>query len=875
MTVWLCLGLPSFSQTLTATLPNGRVITPEGTWIPTAPYPFAIAVRPDGNQLLVPSVGFPFALNVIEHPGSPMQTTRRMPARKPNDPEIQVHTGVVYSPDSQWAYVATGDTGAVDVYSASTWQRAARISLNGNSGPQRYGESYAAAMAIDGSGQRLYVIDQGNWRIVVLDVLNRRILTSYPTGVDPIALALSPDGARLYVANAGLFEYRLLPKVNREDVPDTGLRFAPFGYPSGAARKGIRVQGRKVPGLGSENSGRGSSLWTYQLEAGPMGSLPKKRKHQGQGLPTILRLGPKIEESLNGVVGGAAPSAVVADGSHVFVALAHQDSVAVVSTDGKQMVGEIPLRVFPFAEYHDTAGRPLRGVMPSGLSLGPGRLYVTEAGLNALAVVDTKTNTVVQQRPVGWNPSAVALAADGRSLYVVNTKGKGTGPNAGKGFDSEASGSYIGDLAFGSVSVLPTDGPDATQQVVRDNEAGLTAGGSLPRLQHVFLIVRENRTYDEVLGDLKGGNGVPSLARYGLQGWTEEKPELRGLQVTPNLHALAGQFATSDNFYADSDVSCDGHRWIFGMAPTPWMNMAWTSNYGGRRTTSAYSTAPGRRAMFGGSDSPMPEDEPQFGSLWEHVAGAKLPILNYGEGLEIEGSDERDGALPEGQRNLLNAPLPKPVFESSDRQFPTFNLGIPDQLRFEEFRRDFSKRLAQKKVPALVVIRLPNDHIAEVRPGDGYPYRASFVADNDLALGKIVQFLSQSNIWQDSAVFVTEDDAQGGRDHVDAHRTLLLVASPWAKPGYISHRHASFVAIQKTIYGLLGLGPLNLEDALAPDLSDMFRSTPRTELYAARPSDLRVFDPARARIAKPKTKAERAALLECDNPRTMMRQFDR
>ena len=869
------LGLASacLPQIITATLPNGRQITPEGLWIATAPYPFALAVRPDGGQLLLPSIGFPFALNVIDHPGTPTQSVRRLPLRKPDDPDIQVHAGVVYSPDSQWAYVATGDTGAVDIYSASTWQRSARIPLNGSSGTQRYEDSFAAALAIDATGQRLYVLDQGNWRVVVVDLPSRQILLSYPTGVDPIALALSPDGNRLYIVNAGLFEYQLLPKIDREDVPATGLRFAPFGYPSAAARNGVRVQGRKVPGLGKENSGRGSSLWTYQLAPAQTGPLQKNRKKSFDA-PVVLRLGTKIVESPHGVVGGASPSAVVADRDQVFVTLAHQDSVALISPDGRRLQAEIPLQPFPLAKYHDAQGQPLRGIMPSGLALGPGRLYVTEAGINALAVIDTKTAKVVQQRPVGWNPSAVALSVDGKSLYVVNTKGKGTGPNAGSRFNSEASGSYIGELAFGSVSVLPVDGQDASTQVLRNNEAALTTAGRLPHVKHVFLIIRENRTFDEVFGDLKGAQGDPSLARYGLAGWTEEKPELKDLQVTPNAHALAEQFASSDNFYADSDVSCDGHRWLFGMATTPWMNMAWTSNYGGRRQNNAYSSAPGRRAMFGGSDSPMPEDEPQFGSLWEHIAAAKLPILNYGEGLEIEGSDERDGALPEGQRNLLNAPLPKPVFESSDRQFPTFNLGIPDQLRFAEFQHDFSKRLQGSRLPALIVIRLPNDHTTEIRPADGYPYRASYISDNDLALGKIVQFLSQSKIWQDSAVFVTEDDAQGGRDHIDAHRTLLLVASPWVKPGYLSHRHASFVSIQKTIYALLGLGPLNLEDALAPDLSDMFASAPKPKLFAARPSDLRVFDPARARTAKPKTQAERAALLECDNPRTIGQQFE-
>ena len=182
-------------------------------------------------------------------------------------------------------------------------------------------------------------------------------------------------------------------------------------------------------------------------------------------------------------------------------------------------------------------------------------------------------------------------------------------------------------------------------------------------------------------------------------------------------------------------------------------------------------------------------------------------ILNYGEGLEIEGDDEIAGAEPEGQRLFLNAPLLEPVFENTDRRFPTFNLGIPDQVRVEEFERDFKKRLAANTVPALIVIRLPNDHTTKPRPFDGYPFRASYVADNDLALGRIIEFLSKSAIWKDSAVFVTEDDAQSGVDHVDAHRSILLIASPWVKPGTVSHGHADMGSITRTIDELLALGP--------------------------------------------------------------------
>lgn len=271
----------------------------------------------------------------------------------------------------------------------------------------------------------------------------------------------------------------------------------------------------------------------------------------------------------------------------------------------------------------------------------------------------------------------------------------------------------------------------------------------------------------------------------------------------------------------------------------------------------------------------MPEDEPEFGTLWEHIADAGLTLRNYGESLEIEGGEEVDGSAPSGQRVVLNSPVPNPVFASSDRNFPTFNLGIPDQYRFEEFSKDIAPMLANDTVPALVVIRLPGDHTAGARPGDGYPDRASYVADNDLALGRIVGLLTHSEAWKQSAIFVMEDDAQGGVDHVDAHRSVMLAISPYIRRGAISHRHSSMGSVQKTAYELLGLGALNLEDALAADLSDLFTSTPDFSPFEAVPPDTRIFDPATARLAHPKNAREARDLLDCDDPDAIDREFHR
>ena len=852
--------------TFEAILPNGRRLTPVGAWVPTAPYPFSLAMRPDGAQIVMPAVGWPFSLNVLDVATGQRRlfrliAKRQMPAGSKNSADIETMNGVAYSADGSRLYVSTGDSGAVDVYSTNDWHRTARWPMDGEAGGSTYGQSFSGAMVLSPDGRRLYAIDQGNWRVVVYDTVSGTRVASLRTGVNPFALTLAPDGGRLYVANSGMFEYRRVEGVEDRNLVVTGLKFPPFGYPSREAREGVMAEGHAVPGLGPENADRGSSVWTYDVGAGHAPELTA-RVHVGAMIDA--------EGAGKGPVGGSAPMGIVAGAEEVYVSLAHEDAVAVLRADGTRQIAAIALSPFEGERFEDGHGRPLRGVMPAGMALHEGRLYVTEAGINAIGVVDTATRRVLGHVPVGWFPSAVAVSRDGHSLYAVNTKGRGAGPNGGKAFEAQNTGSYIGEREFGSLSVVPlgdeTNLRGMTEQVKANNVAALEGSSVLPKLRHVFLVIRENRTFDEILGDLRGADGDPALARWGMHGWTKTAPRDRTLQVTPNAHALAERFATSDLFFVDSDVSADGHRWIVGAAETPWFHVAWTSNYGGRRTGDTQSKAPGRRAMGGGSDAPMPEDEPQFGTLWEHVANGGLSIRNYGEGLEVEGSEEIPGAEPEGQRLVLNAPVPLPVFQSSDRAFPTFNLGIPDQVRYEEFERDFGQVLERGDAPSLVVIRLPGDHTAKPRPADGYPDAASYVADNDLALGRIVEFISHSKIWKDSAVLVAEDDAQGGVDHVDAHRSVMLAISPWVRPGYVSHRDSSMGSLQKTAYALLGLGALNLEDALAADLGDMFAATPDLRPFTAVAADPRVFDPAKARVARPKSAEEARELRDMDDP---------
>lgn len=861
----LCLAACSsyaVAQVHPVVLPNGRHVTPVGATVYLGPFPFTMTMRPDGREIVAPSIGWPYALNIIDHPSSPHPHIHRIPSGDKSVPSVRVHTGVAYSPDGSLLYDATGDSGEVDVYRTSDWKRIASIPLNG----ANFQQSFAASLALSSHGHELYVIDQANWRVVTIDTATRQVIASTPTGRDPIEINLSPGGKYLYVTNSGLFNYKVVGGVTKADPIGTGLKFPPTGYPSRQARLGTTVDGHAIPPLGNENSVKGSSLWTYSLDN------PRQPQVEAE-----LRLGARIQERAGGVVGGASPTGITSDAQHVFVSLVHDDAVAEISADGRHLQRQIPLTPFHGPSFFDSDGRPLRGIDPYGMAILHHRLYVAEAGIDAIAVIDLATGHVLGHVPTDWYPVAVSFSPGGKTLYVLTNKGKGAGPNYihGKHY-------YIGQLEHGSltsiaVSRIRRNLGGMTRQVIANNEAALRTATPWPNppIHHVFLIIRENRTFDEVFGDLHGVDGDPKLARYGMNGWVPENPSLHNLHVTPNAHALAARFATSDHFSVDSEVSADGHRWAVGMPPTPWFNIAWSTAYSSRRTGDITSKAPGRRAIWGGADSPMPEDEPEYGSMWEHVADAHLSILNYGEGLELEGSDEARGTAPQGQRLFLNSPLPEPVFTSTDRNYPTFNLGIPDQYRFAEFKRNFNRHLAENMLPALTVIRLPNDHTADPRPADGYPYRASYVADNDLALGKIVQLISHSRIWKSSAIFVIEDDAQSGVDHVDAHRSVLLVISPWVRPGYISHVQTSMGSVLQDIYSSLHLGPDTLMDRLEAGFGDMFTTTPDDAPYTALPSDPRVFIPADAKIARPKTAAEARQMLDADDPALIAPEVDR
>ena len=349
--------------------------------------------------------------------------------------------------------------------------------------------------------------------------------------------------------------------------------------------------------------------------------------------------------------------------------------------------------------------------------------------------------------------------------------------------------------------------------------------------------------------------GVPELARLGSRGYVDgrrKRLSIKAIDVTPNHHAMARRWSVSDNFYADSDVSVDGHHWLVGSPPNAWTESSLMAAYSDQKKDFRLGAAPGRLIFAGSSSSVHPEEQLEGGTIWHHLTRHGVSFFNFGEGFELAGVDEGKDLEPTGARFLTNMPMPDPLYRNTSREYPGFNMNIPDQFRAAQFIREMEEKYIKTgaELPQFLFIHLPNDHMAGARPDDGYPYDESFVADNDYALGRMVEFLSGTKWWSSMAVFITEDDAQGGVDHIDAHRTVLLTVGPWFKKNYVSHANTSFPGLLKTIFRLLGMPPLNLYDAAATDLSDCFTLAPDPADYKVLPVDARLFDPATARKSK-------------------------
>ena len=581
----------------------------------------------------------------------------------------------------------------------------------------------------------------------------------------------------------------------------------------------------------------------------------------------------RLVSPVSALAPGSHPTAMVLgpDEKTLYVALSNADEVAAVSLDGDEQ------RTF----LMDTPGQKNPGSVPTALALSTdGKyLFVADSSLNAIGVIDTMRRDALHPEsvlgpplgfiPTDWYPSALAVHGD--DLLIATAKGEGTRANKDMGktvYETKhKEHPYIPTLLKGSIARLNIPAtleklPQYTQMVEHDNlfhsdPGTITFASGQNPIKHVIYVLKENRTFDQILGDLKVGDADPSLNMYGED-------------ITPNEHKLALQFGVLDNFYDSGEVSGDGHVWSTAAITSDYNEKTWQIAYRGKERTYDYQ---GQNADEYPLDHNLPDvDDPFTGFIWDNLAAHHLSFRIYGEFVNAQWCNDKPKAArpkqgtPSGQEakcprtevqqggtlppnvgrphgGVSPWPWPVPLFsgvkptkavlrDHFDPLYPDFNTDYPDQLRADEFLNEFGAYVrareahegADLELPSFVLLYLPDDHTGGTRPNRARP--AANVADNDLALGRVVDAVSHSPYWDDTAIFVLEDDAQDGADHVDAHRSIAFVISKYspgsaAKP-YIEHRFYTTVNMMHTMESLLDLPAMNQNDAYAPVMSGLF-----------------------------------------------------
>ena len=631
----------------------------------------------------------------------------------------------------------------------------------------------AVAREQNAAGRRLAVIPIiAQNKAAIVDVESAQALGSVGTGVAPVGAAINAAGTIAYVSNwAGR-------------LARAGDATAPAGLAEDADRVVIDARGIAATG----------TLTKIDL--------------------TTRRAVAQISVELH-------PTALWWDEARhrLYVANGNSDSVSVIDTRTDTVAQTIALRPF---------GPAARGAAPTALALTADgtTLFVACGGLNAIAVVRTADGVISGLIPTAWYPNGLALSPDGRQLAVSTLLG------VGSSWREEPWKRFV-HAYRGSVNVLPV--PDAAQlasyttAVAENNRLPLAASTALapaadaaakplavPRragepspIEHVVYIIKENRTYDQVFGDIKKGNGDPALVMFGEV-------------VTPNQHRLADQFVLLDNFYASGGNSGDGHQWITQANETDYaMWPGWD----------------GRSYPFDGTD---PIAFASGGFLWDYALRAKKTVQVFGEfapRVSSRGQPDRIALLGRWRagENFATTWRTKSPIQPLDgllvRNFPGYSTEIPDVIRARLFLAELRKWETAGRMPNLVFLQLPSNHTKGTSPGSHTP--RAMVADNDLALGQIVEGLTHSPFWRKMAVFVVEDDAQNGVDHVDGHRTVALALSPYVRRGHIDSTFYAHPSIAKTIELILGLPTMSLFDLIANDLRASFGAEPDFRPYVA------------------------------------------
>lgn len=842
-------------------IPNGRYLTPAGKSYVVAPHPYGLVLSNDGKIAVTANSGTsPLSITILKNIQSANPEIIQIPESPKGDKGIieSVFMGLAISPDNKKVYVAGGQANKIYIFDIVNGKPLGFIDCSSKSSQADYSHGYIGDMVMSRDGRYLYAVDQIGFRMITVDLVTEKLISSCPVGRYPFGITLSKDEQTIYVANVGMYEYKYIKKRVNGKWERTSLKKPAFAYDSPEAEKGIKKRNLDIPGLGPVQSEEAFSVWAVSVKDPLKPSVFSK-----------IKTGNMVGQLVEGIpaVGGSSPNSIVVAGNYVFISNGNNDNITVLDGENQKILTHIKLSP-------ESRLTKLRGVIPFGLAVSPDekRVYVAESGINAVAVIDVASLKVLGHIPTGWFPSKLKVSPDGQNLIISNAKGFGSGPNGGKTFKIGPAGSYIGSLMNGTVQVtaIPDDNQlhKSTQSVLennflirtpsdpafswrKNNPVPLYPGEKDSPIKHIVFISKENRTYDEVFGQLSKGKGDSTLSRYGKGVSFSNKDNSKTVTnttVMPNHLNLAKSFSVSDNFYVDADVSADGHRWLVNTYPNQWVEATTAAGYGGNRTYKKDSNAPGNLGINGSAGAIFPEDYNEAGSMWEHLARNQISYFNFGFGVMFEPADYKDQYKYGGIRHIANYPMPKPLYSRTSYTYPTYNMAIPDQFRVTVFEKEFEEKWGSGKepLPSVLTVILPNDHGAGERPEAGFPFRESYMGDNDLAVGRIVEFLSNTPYWKNMLIVITEDDAQNGVDHVDAHRSILMAISPYVKKDYVSHTHTSFGSIFKTFWNILGIPYLNQYDAAANDMADMFTDQPDFSPYKALPVDRRFFDPQKA-----------------------------
>jgi YVTN family beta-propeller protein len=714
------------------TLPNGWSLSPAGRSLPLGDLPLNMVVNHAGNRIAIANNGQSIQSIQLFDPANEKELDRVIISRS--------WYGLVFSDDDKKLYVGGGHDNRILIYGTDNDRLQLIDSIQlGKKWPNRIGP---AGMALDDERKLLYVVTRDDQQLYIVDLNTRQVSAKYALGGEAYTCVLSPDKTELYISCWGCDRVYVFQTATKNIVAEI-----------------------------------------------PVGDNPNE-----------LLLSKK--------------------GDRLLVANANDNSVSIIDTKGRRVEETLQTSLYPEAP----SGSTTNGM---AFSRDEKTLYIANADNNCLAVFDVSKKGQSRGKgfiPVGWYPTKVAVIK--KKIFVTNGKGFNSlanpyGPNPfgnrqivlhHEGDPNKPSGvQYIAGLFKGTMSMLEV--PDVkslelyTAQVYRNTPYSkekelLAAGepgnpipqkvGEVSPIKYVFYVIKENRTYDQVLGDMKEGNGDPALVLFG------EK-------ITPNQHALAREFVLLDNFYVDGEVSMDGHNWTMGAYATDFLEKNWVNSYGGRG--GSYD-GEGNRAVANNKG----------GFLWDHCKKAGVTYRTYGE-----FTNKNRPTIPSLEGHIC------PYFRDYDNSFP-------DTARFYQWKQEFDSLLAAGAVPQFNSVRFGNDHTEGLKKGRPTPY--AHVADNDLAVGLFVEHLSKSSIWKETAIFIIEDDAQNGADHVDAHRSTAYLAGGFVKRNFVDHTPYTTSSMLRTMELILGIPPMTQYDAAATPMWRCFTPTANSASFTCRSSTI-------------------------------------